>query len=133
MYEYYGTKNTQNSILTRSFPLVYSSSLSFVVIVVYPAPPLTLDNVLAAIKGVTNWRKLGNEMVDDSILDDIQEQHDSDEACLKALVEAFILGECDFQPSWRRVIHALLKADEIYLAEMIKINAEPQQGECMEL
>ena len=61
---------------------------------------------------------------------DIQHQHGSDEACLKAVVEAFLLGEGD-QPSWRRVIHALHQANESHLADQIKSYAEPVQGECV--
>ena len=58
-------------------------------------------------------------------LDDIQCQYVSDEACLKAVVEEFLLR---YQPSWRRVIHALHGAGESHLAEKIKANAEPHQG-----
>ena len=64
-------------------------------------------------------------------LDAIRRQHVSDEARLKALVEAFLLGEGYYQPSWRRVIHALHEAGESHLAEEIKANAEPVQGECV--
>ena len=65
-------------------------------------------------------------------LDAIQHQHVSDEACLKALVEAFLLGEGHYhQPLWRRVIHALHRAGESHLAEEIKANAEPVQGKCV--
>ena len=58
----------------------------------------------------------------------IERQHVSDGACLKGLVEAFLLGEGKHQPSWRRLIHALHKAEESHLAEKIKTNAEPHQG-----
>ena len=64
-------------------------------------------------------------------LDAIQRQHVTDEGRLKALVEAFFLGEGGHQPSWRRVIHALHQARESHLAEKIKANAEPVQGECV--
>ena len=60
-------------------------------------------------------------------LDAIQRQHVSDEACLKALVETFL--DSSYQPSWRRVILALHRAGESRLAEKIKTNAEPVQGE----
>ena len=62
-------------------------------------------------------------------LDAIQRQHVSDEAHLKAVVEAFLLGEGRYQPSWRMLIHRLHWARESHLAEKIKINAEPQKGE----
>ena len=62
-------------------------------------------------------------------LDAIQRQHVSDEACLKAAVEAFLLGKGPYPPSWRRVIHALHWAGEHQLAKEIKDNAEPVSGE----
>ena len=71
-----------------------------------------------------DWDKKGQEK-----LAAIQCQHVSDEARLKAVVEAFLLGEGGDQPSWRSVIHALCRARESPLAEEVKTNAEPQQGE----
>ena len=62
-------------------------------------------------------------------LDAIERQHVSDEARLKAVVEAFLLGEGPYQPSWRRLIHQLYKVDKSHLAEKIKTNAEPHHGE----
>ena len=69
------------------------------------------------------------EGLDKEKLDAIQRLHVSDEACLKAVLESFLLEEGKRQPSWRRVIHALYVLDESLLAEMIKTNAEPLQGE----
>ena len=62
-------------------------------------------------------------------LDAIEHQHISDEARLRAVVETFLLGEGEYQPSWRMLIHRLYRAEENHLAEKIKTNAEPQQGE----
>ena len=62
-------------------------------------------------------------------LDAIERQHTSDDARLKAVVEAFLLGEGRHRPSWRMLIHQLHKAGETNVAEKIKANAEPQQGE----
>ena len=84
-----------------------------------------------------SWRELAQWLLgwsdwrdeDEKKLDAIQRQHVSDEACLKAVVEAFLLGEGRYQPSWRMLIHQLHKAGESHLAEKIKANAEPQQGE----
>ena len=84
-----------------------------------------------------SWRELAERLMgwygsvddDDQKLDAIERQHISDDARLKAVVEAFLLGEGDSQPSWRRLIHALHKAGETSVAEKIKTNAEPQQGE----
>ena len=59
----------------------------------------------------------------------IQLKNVSDEARLKAVVEAFLLGEGDHRPSWRMLIHTLHWVKEGSLAEKIKANAEPQQGE----
>ena len=97
----------------------------------YPALALTLnfDNVFETVKTVTNWRHLGEDLVGFDKLDAIRRQHVSDEACLKAVVEAFLLGEGEYQPSWRMLIHVLHKAGESHLAEKIKTNAGPQQGE----
>jgi hypothetical protein len=100
-----------------------------------PAPPLTFDNVFKAVKTVRSWRELAKGLMgwsdwrseDQKKLDAIKHQHTTDEARLKAVVEAFLLqGE---HPSWRMLIHALYKAEESRLAEKIKTNAEPQQGE----
>ena len=83
-----------------------------------------------------SWRKLAGELLDwddsDSDnrkkLDAIERQHISDDARLKAVVEAFLLGE-GYRPSWRMLIHQLHWAGETHIAEKIKTNAEPQQGE----
>ena len=66
---------------------------------------------------------------EDKKLDAIERQNTSDDARLKVVVEAFLLGEGEHRPSWRMLIHALHEAKESYLAEKIKANAEPQQGE----
>ena len=62
-------------------------------------------------------------------LDAIHRQHESDnEACLNAVIEAFLRGE---GVSWRRVIHALYEAEENHIAHDIIAYAEPVQGECV--
>ena len=105
----------------------------------YPAPPLTLDNVFVAVKTVRSWRELAKGLMGwidygwdkegQKKLAAIQRQHVSDEARLKAVLQSFHLGEGDYQPSGRRVIHALHCAGESHLAEKIKTNAELHQGE----
>ena len=62
-------------------------------------------------------------------LDAIERQHISDEGRLKAVVEAFLRGKGPYEPSWRMLIYLLHRAEESHLAEKIKTNAEPQQGE----
>jgi hypothetical protein len=77
-----------------------------------------------------SWRKLGDWLGVWGIkLDAIERQHISDEARLKAVLEAFLLGEGFHQPSWRMLIHRLNKAGETHAADKIKTNAEPLQGE----
>ena len=103
----------------------------------YTAPPLTFENVFEAVKRVRSWRKLGEwlmrllgEFSYRHKLNAIKHQHDSDEARLKAVIEAFLLGEGDHQPSWRRVIHALHWVGESQVAHDIESYAETVQGEC---
>ena len=75
--------------------------------------------------GLMDWYDSEGQMK----LDAIECQHTSDDARLKAVVEAFLLGEGSYQPSWRMLIHQLYMAGETSVAENIKTNAEPQQGE----
>ena len=82
------------------------------------------------------WRELADELMGwryhvngQKKLDAIQHQHVSDDARLEAVLKSFLLGEGRHQPSWRHVIHALHRANESHLAEEIKTNAEPHQGE----
>ena len=95
----------------------------------FPAPPLTLDNVLNVVKNVQDWRPLCMAMLGYGP-DVIQSQHDSDEDCLKDVVERFLRGGSALykKPSWRAVIWCLYKAKEIQLAEQIKSYAEGVQG-----
>ena len=87
--------------------------------------------MFAVVKNVRSWRNLGKEMGYSSlVLNNIQQQYDSDEDCLKALVERFLKdGSLLFnQPSWRAVIWCLYEANEFQLAEQIRSYAEPVQG-----
>ena len=92
----------------------------------FPAPPLTLDNVLNVVKNVRDWRPLCTAMLGY----DIHSQHDSDEDCLKDVVEHFLRGgNYKYKnPSWRVVIWCLYEANEIQLAEQIRSYAEGVQG-----
>ena len=62
-------------------------------------------------------------------LDAIERENVSEEAYLQAVVAAFLRGEGPYQPSWRRLINLLHEAEETNVAEKIKTNAEPHQGE----
>ena len=76
-----------------------------------------------------SWRELADGLGLYRKLYTIERQHTSDDARLKAVVEAFLLGEGRHRPSWRMLINTLHWVDEGSLAEKIKANAEPQQGE----
>ena len=54
-----------------------------------------------------------------------------DEACLRAVIEALILRGEGYQPSWRRVIHALYRVGETSIAQDIISYAETVEGERM--
>ena len=104
----------------------------------YSALPLTFDNAFEVVKTVRlSWRELAKELLgwNDILsdyrkkLDAIEHQQVSDDARLKAVVEAFLLGEGGYQPSWRRLIHQLHEAEQSHVAEKIKANAEPHHGE----
>ena len=83
------------------------------------------------MKRVKEWRELGYKLFYSSIkLDAISDQQGSDEeACLKAVIEAFLGGKGRYQPSWRAVIWALYEAGENHIAHDIIAYAEPVQGE----
>ena len=65
-------------------------------------------------------------------LDNLQRQRDSDEDCLKAVIEIFLQGRGRYeQPSWRAVLRSLYNANEFQLAANIKSYVEPLQGVCI--
>ena len=82
------------------------------------APSLTIENILTAVQGVA-WRKLGERLIpgdynrqshqfDYPKLDEIAQQHQSDDSRLCAVIECWLQGEGrDKEPSWRRIIWAL--------------------------
>ena len=118
----------------------YEPFVSVNVCLPYPALPLTFDNIFEEVKAVgLRWRDLAWCLLNwydfnsdgRKKLDAMEREHVSDEDCRKAVVEAFLLGEGPYQPSWRRLIHALYQAWQSHVAESIKINAEPHQGECI--
>ena len=90
--------------------------------------------MFAVVKNVRSWRSVCKEMCggmgySSRELTNIQQQYDSDEDRLKAVVERFLKGVSQFQqPSWRAVIWSLYKANEFQLAEQIRSYAEPVQG-----
>ena len=117
------------------------------------APPLTVENILSAVQGVA-WRELGRRLLcgfysgmrprrNYPKLDEIAQQHQSDDSRLCAVIECWLQGEgVDKEPSWRRIIWALDDAtkttNSIYwrwaaetraAADNIRHFAEPLPGE----
>ena len=105
------------------------------------APPLTVENIQTAVQGVA-WRKLGERLIphgdyntashqfDYPKLDEIAQQHQSDDSRLYAVIECWLQGEGrDKEPSWRRIIWALDHATETSAAaDPIRHLAEPLPG-----
>ena len=97
-----------------------------------PAPPLTINRVYEAVKGVESWRYFGGELgLLPSELDAIGSQYGSYDLRVKAVVEKFLRGESHRypHPSWRAVIQALDNLNKIHLADQIIDYEEPVQGE----
>ena len=99
-----------------------------------PAPPLTLENICVAIKAIRDWKKFGTELLYsifafDKKMNEIERQHVSIEARLKAVVETFLHGEGLYQPSWRAVIHALYDSNQYQYVHDIKSYAEAVEGQ----
>ena len=82
-----------------------------------PAPPLTVENILKALEGVSkDWRGVARWL------------GTSYSSSLKEAVEQFLQGQGHFQPSWRAVIFALDGAVETPVASRIRSYGEPVQG-----
>ena len=113
----------RNSIVINSVVLCFSPC---------PAPPLTLENICVAIKAIRDWKEFGEVLLSfrSYLLDEIERQHASTEACLKAVVELFLLGKSYYQPSWRAVIHVLYRSNQYQYVPDIKSYAEAVEGEC---
>ena len=96
------------------------------------APPLTVDNVIKVVEGV-NWRTLFGGLFGQYTMQggrfiyphNIQTNHQTDQACLKAVVETYI---DDDRRSWRKLIWVLYRSNHIGHAENIRSYAEPLQG-----
>ena len=93
------------------------------------APPLTLENVMSVVKGVRNWQTLAKQLV---AAYDNDDEHGSDEDCLKTVVRQFLQEGYLYRPaSWRAVIWSLYKANEIQLADQIRSYGEQLEGVCL--
>jgi len=99
-----------------------------------------VDNVLSAVQGV-DWRTLGEELltreyissfvafVDESTLDEIQGQHQSNADRLHTVVTTWVQGGgLDEELSWRRLIWTLDRIKMTSYADNIRHFAEPVLG-----
>ena len=87
-----------------------------------------MDTVLTAVLGA-NWRRLGEELLWSSQLDEIEQLYQSDDDRLHAVIQCWMQGDgVDKQPSWRRIICALDGADGTRIADKIRHFAEPVSG-----
>ena len=64
-----------------------------------------------------------------SYVDEIEAQEQSDDERLHALIDHWLQGEGDEQPSWRALVFNLDYAGETELADKIRQFAEPVSGE----
>ena len=64
-----------------------------------------------------------------SYLDEIEGQYQSDDERLRALIEHWLQGEGEEEPSWRALIYNLDLAKESRIAGTIRHFAEPVSGE----
>ena len=109
------------------------------------APPLTVENIQTAMQGVA-WRELGEKLVPGVLihgnysggfrfnypkLDEIAQQHQSDDSRLRAVIECWLQGEGrNEEPSWRALIMTLDGATETTAAaDNIRHFTEPLPGE----
>ena len=95
-----------------------------------------MDNVLTVVQGV-NWRTLGMELFYDTPLscssihnfNKIEQQHQSDDDRLHAVVNTWVLGRgSDMEPSWRYLIWRLDRINMTGVADTIRHYAEPVLG-----
>ena len=124
---YWGIAHAYNKWITI-LDILFTVFLSFSL---FPAPPLMIERVYEAVKGVKDWRDFGEWLgLLPSELHAIKSQYGSNDLRVKAVVEKFLRGEChDYpHPSWRAVIWILDKLNEIHLADKIIDYGEPVQG-----
>ena len=88
---------------------------------------------MRAVHGVSDWRKFGEMLFiwsdisdEDSKLDTIEQQHNSDGNYLHGVVKEWFSVH---HPSWRHVIFVLDWAEERTIADPIRGYAEPPDGE----
>ena len=90
-------------------------------VVLSSAPPLTLDNILKALEGMKDWRRLPQRL--GVFL--------SSGNSFRDVMERFLNGHGRYQPCWRAVIFALDGLGDTHLANHIKSYGGPIQGVCV--
>ena len=114
LVNYFGYLCTTTSYLTLQFYL-------------FPAPPLSVDNVMAVLETMP-WREVGDMLfVPDSKLDAMDADHTTDEGGKGAVIRYWLLR--DPHASWRRCIERLDSWNEINIADQIQNYAEKQKGQ----
>ena len=86
---------------------------------------------MIAVQGVP-WRSLGKWLFSNNqsgYLDEIEGQYQSDDERLHALIDHWLQGEGDEEPSWRALILNLEYAWESRISQKIQHFAEPVSGE----
>ena len=94
------------------------------------APAFTFENVMVALRGVNDWRKLGRWLLlradPEPELQLIEQRHSCAEDCLRDAVQQWLSK--DSQRSWKRLIRKLDLADMSEVADPIRSWAEPVKG-----
>ena len=88
-----------------------------------------MENILTAVQGVA-WKSLGEWLFsrNKGYLNEIERQYSSDDERLHALIDHWLQGEGDEEPSWRALIYNLDWAEESRIADTIQHFAEPVSG-----
>ena len=94
------------------------------------APPLSIDNVVNALKSLTEeWRYVGVRLcIPTAALDVVKSECSTPSQCLRAVIRYWLLK--DPLASWRRLIW-LLDRDEGFhgVTDRIRCNAKQQSGQ----
>ena len=94
------------------------------------APPLSIDNVVSALKSETEkWRDVGWWLcIPDAAMDVIKSECSTPSQCLRAVIRYWLLK--DPLASWRRLIWLLDEQKDFHgVTDRIRCNAEQQSGQ----
>ncbi len=98
------------------------------------APPLSVDNVLKALKDLSaRWQHVGDQLsIPSAVQQRIRSEHSTDVGRLRALVRYWLLR--DPLASWRRIIMQLDRRSNLSptfsrVADSIRVYAEEQPGQ----